>query len=711
MMRGFFFTRLIFCLAVAGVAAAWSSRALAFDDTASAAHAELSLTPSVRSVLPGQPFWAVLEMDLEDGWHVYWRNPGDSGFPVAIVWDLPDGFSAEAHLWPLPERIREADMVTYGYERNVTFLTRIIPAQPLLPGEPVAINAAVNFLACKLICVPGSVNLSLTFPRPADKPVLPEDEINSILSRVPSRDVPWEIEAAREPGALLISARVRAGHGPDLAGPVYFFPFESGIVDHAAEQDFIVRKNGFDLRVPLSGLFDAGVERAGGVLAAYRSGRDDGPVFGWEIDAPVMTRGFSGVAGPAGKSPLTVWAAVVFAFLGGIILNLMPCVLPVLSIKVLGLVRQAGESRGKVLQHGLAFAFGIVSAFWGLAGLLAVLRLAGARVGWGFQFQSPVFLVVMIFLFLTIALNFFGVFEAVPGLTRLSPGAVPPAGTLKGSFLNGVLATVVATPCTAPFMGTALGFALVQPVGVAWLVFTALGLGMALPYLLLTLSPALLGRLPKPGPWMVTMKQSFGFVLLGTVAWLTGVLGNQRGVAEVKIAGLGLVAFAFGIWLLNRGPGKKKALLRLVVAWALILGAFGYVVRAVQTVPPGARVGAVSGEEEVIWRTYSPELLEGLRQQGVPVFVDFTASWCLTCQLNKSTALGRPEVLAAFREKGVVLVRADWTSYDPAITDALAALGKTSIPVYLLYPAGEDEPLVLPELLTARTVYQYLDRL
>lgn len=710
MTRGLFFTRLIFCLAVAGVSAAGPSCAAAFDDTALVAHAELSLTPSVRSVAPGQPFWAALEMDLEDGWHVYWRNPGDSGFPVTIVWDLPDGFSAEAHLWPLPERIREADMVTYGYERNVTFLTRIIPAQPLLPGETVAINAAVNFLACKLICVPGSVNLSLTFPRPADKPVLPEDEINSILSRGPSRDVPWEIEAVRESGALLISARARAGQAPaDPAGPVYFFPFESELIDHAADQDFIARKNGFDLRVTLSSLFDPGVERVTGVLAADRSGRAGSSASGWEIDAPVINRKLSRVFGPAGTSPLTVWAAVVFAFMGGIILNLMPCVLPVLSIKVLGLVRQAGESRTKALQHGLAFAFGIVSAFWGLAGLLVVMRLAGSRVGWGFQFQSPVFLVGMIFLFLTIALNFFGVFEVIPGMTKVSLGVVPPAGSLKGSFLNGVLATVVATPCTAPFMGTALGFAVVQPVGVAWLVFTALGLGMALPYLLLSLNPALLGRVPKPGPWMVTMKRSFGFVLLGTVAWLTGVLGVQRGVAEMKTAGLGMVVFAFGIWLLNRDSGKKRMVIRKVAAGALILGAFGYVARAVHLAPPGARIGVVAGEE--VWREYSPELLDGLRQQGVPVFVDFTASWCLTCQLNKSTTLWRPEVLEAFREKGVALVRADWTSYDPAITDALAVLGKTSIPVYLLYPAGEDEPLVLPELLTPRIIYQYLDRL
>lgn len=697
------FSILLVFLLVFGIAGGKNSCAQA-DDTASTAHAFLRVIPSVTQVSAGDAFWVGLQMEMEPGWHVYWRNPGDSGFSVNLTWLLPEGFKAGEMIWPLPDRIEEEGLVTYGYPDQADFLTQIFVAENISNDEPVRVKLLVKFLACKEICVPGSADLEITFPLDEQQEILTDQDIASFFNTVPLTDAPWQIQVQQDADALIFTGRPQ-GNKIESIKRIVFFPYEPEIIDNAADQDLVWDKEVFHLRVPFSPLFDGELADISGVLVADQPWRSDGIWHGLEIDSPV----FLGELDTAEVTPtIHLLGAILFAFLGGIILNLMPCVLPVLSIKVLSLVGQAGEKKADVLRHGLAFAFGIVAAFWALAGLLIIFRFFGASVGWGFQFQSPVFLVLMIYLFLFIALNLFGLFEIGQSFTRVSVVKVTTA-RLTGSFLNGVLATVVATPCTAPFMGAALGYALSQSLGVAFLVFTALGVGMALPYLLLSMNPKWLARVPRPGPWMVSMKQFFGFVLLGTVGWLIWVLGIQRGVESVSAVLFGLVLFAFGIWLMGRGTQiKAKIIWRGFGILCVLTAVFFGILQTRQDLP--LKVDKLAGQKGV-WQRYSPSLLENLRRQNVPVFVDFTASWCLTCQVNKATTLNRSEVIAAFDAKGVHLLKADWTNYDPMITRALEDLGKSSIPVYLLYLPSSADPLVLPELLTPQIVGEYLQRI
>jgi thiol:disulfide interchange protein len=406
------------------------------------------------------------------------------------------------------------------------------------------------------------------------------------------------------------------------------------------------------------------------------------------------------------------------AFAGGIVLNLMPCVLPVLSLKVFDLVQRAGRKRGHLLAHGLSFTAGTVTSFWALAGLLIALRRAGQGVGWGFQLQSPSFLVILCALFTFFALHLFGVFEMGYLFTRLGRRGGQDAG-LGGSFLAGVTATLVATPCTGPYMGTAMAYAFTQSPAVSFLVFTALALGVSFPYLLLSAAPGLARFLPKPGPWMVHLKQFMGFPLLATALWLAWVFGRQTSTdAMALLLGLmivaGLSAWVVGTWMHLRHPGHIR-LTAALVALVLFLPALGWVLMGVRNLPPMMPVPAVSGPAAVLnadstiaWREFTPETLARLRAEERAVFIDFTADWCITCKVNERVALNRPEVARAFARHGVVGLKADWTNSDEAVTKALEGYGRNSIPLYVYYPAGHSEPRLLPQILTPQGVVDAL---
>jgi thiol:disulfide interchange protein DsbD len=400
------------------------------------------------------------------------------------------------------------------------------------------------------------------------------------------------------------------------------------------------------------------------------------------------------------------------AFLGGLILNLMPCVLPVLSLKVLGFVRQAGEKH--VWRHGVAFTAGVLVSFWALAGLLLALRAGGERIGWGFQLQSPAFVAMLAVLFLLIALNLLGVFEV--GMSMVGAGnRVQGASGLASSFWSGLLATVVATPCTAPFMGSALGFGLSQAPARSLLVFTALGLGMSAPYLLLSASPRLLRFVPKPGPWMTRFKEVLAVPMLATVVFLAWLLGQQTGVDGIAWLLAGLVPVGLGAWIYGRASqaaleGRPH---RVSMAWAgglVVAGAALVLMRATTLLPVSAASPTVAGADALGWEPFSVERRDELTAKGTPVFIDFTASWCLSCQVNERVALDTPAVRAKLREHGVALLKADWTRRDDRITNALASYGREGVPLYVLYGRQPNAPpRLLPEVLTQGIVLSALD--
>jgi thiol:disulfide interchange protein DsbD len=481
----------------------------------------------------------------------------------------------------------------------------------------------------------------------------------------------------------------------------YFFAAATGTVEPAAPQVLHAgtAKHRLDIAPARSG--PEPLSRLEGVLWA------DGRAI--EVDVPVTALASippppPPARGGVGGLPL----ALAFAFLGGLILNLMPCVLPVLSLKVLGFVKQAGDDAGQARVHGLVFTAGVLVSFWALAGLLLVLRAGGQHVGWGFQLQSPGFVVFLAFLFFLLGLNLFGVFEV--GSSLIAAGNIAAGRTgLAHSFWNGVLATVVATPCTAPFMGSALGYGLSQPAAVSLLIFTALGLGMAAPYLVLSVSPRLMSFLPRPGAWMEGFKQLMGFCLMATVVALVWLFGRQGGTDAMALVLGALLVAGLGAWLYGRPSATpRRRAIRMAVSAALVIAglALGF-----SQARPDAAARTTGGAADPRWEPWSEARLAGLRAQGKPVFVDFTAAWCLTCQVNEKMALDTREVVDRFESEGVVLLQADWTTGDERITQALASYGRQGVPVYVLYgrePGGA--PHLLPEVLTPGVVFAALDR-
>lgn len=485
-----------------------------------------------------------------------------------------------------------------------------------------------------------------------------------------------------------------------------FFPHAGLVIESAAPQRLESRSGSYRLAMTPDPNAEGKPERLTGVLVYSVAG---GARSGIEIDVPVSSGAASaGTTGAAGW-PL----ALTFAFLGGLILNLMPCVLPVLSLKVLGIVEHSGERDGRAWRHGAVFAIGVLVTFWALAGVLLALRAAGQHVGWGFQLQSPPFLAFLSGLFLILALNLLGIFEIGASLTRAGGLEAKTAG-LTGSFGSGVLATVAATPCTAPFMGSALGFALGQPAGMTLLVFTALGLGMATPYVVLTASPGLLRFVPKPGPWMNTMKQVMGFLLLAVVVALVWLFGHLTGIDGVGylLAGLlflGIAGWAYGHAQTGRARSRARGIAYASAAVLLVAG-LGLGIGGTRTAPSATAPNAPHATAAGGWEPYTAARVEALRAEGKPVFIDFTAAWCLTCQVNERVALAHPKVAKRFQDEGVALLKADWTRRDDEITQALAGYGRQGVPVYILYGRESGSaPRFLPELLTPAIVLSALD--
>jgi thiol:disulfide interchange protein DsbD len=675
-------------------------------------HSEASLVADVQAVAPGEPFTVGLRIGMDPHWHSYWTNPGDAGMPTRIDWTLPDGFSASDFSWPYPKRIAVEPLMSYAYEDEVVLLMEVTPPDAI-SGSSVTFEGKATWLICEEICLPAEEEVSLTLPVATAGALAQHDPVGGALidryrARVPVDSPAWAHAARRTDGGFDLLLQP----GPDAETAAldgaYFFVSTGQTLDHAAEQTLRQTDEGYALALTGSDYAAGPTERLTGILVAPEGQTLDGTNRAIRIDAPVVdsldaapTEGESGGVG--------LWGAIGLAFLGGIMLNLMPCVFPILSIKILGFAQSASDAPAVQRKLGWAFAGGVLVSFWALAGLLLALRVAGEGIGWGFQLQSPVFVGAMALLMFGLGLNLLGVFEIGMGVSGRAAQLDRHEG-LAGAFGSGALATLVATPCTAPLMGAALGWALVQPAAVALAVFTALGVGMALPYVALTHAPALAAKLPRPGPWMVRLKQALAFPLFATAVWLTWVFALQSGVDSAALLLGAMLALAFAGWVVHAWPAHGMSVRTRAVTRTLagvgVLSALALVVLGANQSDPAA---ASDPSMEADWQPYSAAAVEAAREAGQPVFVDFTAAWCLTCQVNKRVALHTETASQAFERQNVARFRADWTNRDPAITEALADLGRSGVPVYAYYPAGSDAPTLLPEVLTPQLVVDALE--
>jgi|CZKF01.1.fsa_nt_gi thiol:disulfide interchange protein DsbD len=667
----------------------------------------------VELLVPGDSLYSSDELNdaglyfkLEPGWHIYWKNPGDAGEPPHVKWTLPAGITARPIQFPAPKRLPLGPLMDYGYENEVLFPLKLHVADGVKAG-PVKLHAKVDWLVCRERCIPGKTELEVQrnvyvglydILTPKDitltQQFFQRDNSKS-LPAIP-KPFPANHKAVFQPTKEGFRLSVETGQRETTAA---FFPEDQDILSNPAQQKLTPTANGIILDLKKDANLTANPAQLKGVLELF-GGR------AYEITALPGT--------VAAQAPSQFWLELLrtsgLAFLGGLLLNLMPCVFPVLFLKGLALVHTGHKELHRLRTHGLVYAAGILVSFWALVGVLLGLRAAGATLGWGFQFQSPVFLALMAGLLFFLGLSLAGQFEI--GLTLTSAGGSLAAKQgYTGSFFTGVLAVVVATPCTAPFMGAAIGYALSASALVTFAVFTALALGLAAPYVALTLQPAWTRILPKPGAWMEVLRQAISIPIFITVIWLAWVLAQAYGAGVLAALLASFLLLAIAGWFLGRWPAKRWATgaAALIVLGVIALAVLGQRLLVESAGKPGST--NLDSVAAIGWEPWSAEAVSHYQAQGRPVFVDFTAAWCLSCQVNERIALNQPEVQKAFASANVALLRADWTRHDEAITQALTALGRSGVPAYALYVPGETNSRLLPEVLTPGIVINALAKL
>ncbi len=677
------------------------------------------------SVQPGRPFWVAVRLDMEQGWHAYWKNPGSAGFASSVEWQLPDGFQAEGSRWPTPERLEQGEGVIYGYHEVLTLLTKVTPPETLKTGEEFEINADLVWLVCSdSTCLPGKHSLKLTLKTSAETPKINSTAVSIFTharERLPTQN--HQVIAREKDRAIELEL---TDHSRTFEH-AYFYPE----IDGAIQDTQKLAVNSFTSRhvfqLPVHEDAESPASRVKGLLVLKDASGKEVDVI--EVAAPVSKVGEEvAMADPvsAASVPLQfeggfLWA-LVLAFAGGMILNLMPCVLPVISLKIFSFVKMAGENRWKIVQHGLLFTLGVLVSFWTLAGILISLQAYGQMVGWGFQLQEPIFVALLAALLFVFGLSLFGMFEVGTMFSswagQKESDAKQKSGGAAAAFLSGVLATAVATPCTGPFLGSALGFAMTLSAPLSLMIFTAIALGMSFPYLLISAYPPLIKFLPKPGNWMVTFKEFLGFCMIATTLWLVWVFGAQTSYDALFTLLTGFLILAVACWIYGRwgAPSRKKFVRIGALAFAFMIGAFGFyeVIHSSFEVSHSEELVAMAGpapKEHNIrnWEPFSKERLEELRKQGTPVFIDYTAKWCLICQTNHKVLENR-EVSEKMARLGVVKMLADWTKKNPEISRELQTYGRNGVPLYVLY--GKDgKSVILPQVLTPDTVVHYLDQI
>ncbi|MDX5362626.1 MAG: thioredoxin family protein [Pseudazoarcus pumilus] len=669
-------------------------------------HVSARLVASSESVAPGDTVTLGVAKTIIPKWHTYWQNPGDSGLATTITWDVPAGVEVGDIQWPAPERHALGPVTNYGYEGEVTLLSPLTVPADAEPGSTLALRAAVSWLVCADICIPEDVELTLDLPVAAQTGGVAHPAITAARARLPQPS-PWAARhAVHEEG---VRVAIDTGALPADATDLWFYPFEWGRIDHSAPQQLSRTAEGIVLQAP-RGQAPARDAPLGGVLVIREQTADGVLTTAFELDAPRVDAVAAGEpltpASDGGAPSIGLGLALLFALAGGLILNLMPCVFPVLAMKVLALVRTGGDA-GSVRGHGLAYLAGVLASFALLALVVLALQQGGARLGWGFQFQSPVFVVLVAWLLFAVGLNLSGVFTIGGSFAGIGQ-ALTARGGHSGSFFTGVLAAVVATPCTAPFMGAAIGFAMTQPPLSLLLTFLALGLGLALPFVVLAFRPALVARMPRPGPWMERFKQLLAFPMYGAAVWLLWVLALQAGANGVLVAAGGMLAIALAAWLYDatwHAGARLRRSAQLVAAALLVATVAVGSGLATQTVPTAQAQGALLKHE-----AWTPQRFDALRAEGRAVFVNMTAAWCITCIVNEQVALERAEVAAAFAELDIAYLKGDWTNQDAAIGEVLASFGRSGVPLYLYYPPQRDaQAVVLPQILTPDIVLNALD--
>jgi thiol:disulfide interchange protein len=662
------------------------------------------LLADTNAIVPGKPFTVGLLLRMAPGWHTYWKFSGDAGLPTELKWKLPPGWKIGEVQWPIPlKTIDPGDIQTYGYVDEI-LLTQEVTPSPKIEKSTIKLVADASWLVCEKICIPGSATLELELPVSASSQPA-NTELFARYRRLLPQNWPGPNVATAEWGRVGSDLRLKITSETLANYPaVDFFPLpdEGTVVGHPTVESR--NKNEIVFRIPIESSGKNLSSMAGLVVFSQKPNGEDRA--GWQI----TTASIASTVRPApGRGVLTF---LLFGFIGGMILNLMPCVLPVISLKIFGFIQQAGQSRQKILRSGIAFTLGIFAWFIALALLLIALKVAGHDVTWGgFQFTNPYFVLVLSVIVLVFALNLFGVFEiSLP--QRFSRGLLSTSERKDdlGSFFQGVFATVLATPCTAPFLGTALGFAFSQSPAIILAIFIAIAAGMSAPYLLLSAQPAWLRFLPRPGAWMLHVKQFMGFLLLATLVFLLYVLGAQRGLegaiwASCFLLVISVACWMKGVFVVPTASATKRGIV-LVLILVIVLGSGIYFIGDKFH---SANVASASSQLRGDWQGFTPERLQAELEQGHTVFVDFTAAWCLTCKFNEANVLESQDVREAFQRRGIVKMKADWTNGDPVITKLLQQFGRPGVPLYVLYPRKNEEPIVFPELLTKSMVLEKLE--
>ena len=685
-----------------------------------------------------------MDMKMDAGWHTYWKNPGDSGIATTIKWDLPPGVTAGEIQWPLPEKIPPAEVTTYGYVHEVMLLVPLTLATHLNAG-PLVLKADVSWLECMESCVPGSTNVETMLNIGGEtKTSAGAALIESWKSKLPKTlsgsdwniRAWWKKPASGDTRSLAIEGLIRGNMAGKLPDKFDFFPDanENFEIQSAIEKvsgtkaDFcfgkIVKKYSGDWPKQISGVLVMGVDGAFPLdgIEVKLSVSDQTPADE-AIHSQITPESSTGVSPLlAGETPALLsrplWKMLIYAFIGGLILNLMPCVLPVIALKILGFVSEAKSEPRHIRAMGLVYAIGVLVSFLALAAIVIGVKAAGHQAGWGMQFGSPIFLVCLTVLVTLVALNLFGVFEVTLGGRALdAAGNLASKHGAAGAFFNGVLATVLATPCTAPFLSIALGFAFAQSAGFIVLIFLAVGIGLAAPYVVLSWNPAWLKFLPKPGAWMEKFKIAMGFPMLATTAWLFNLAAGSYG-KNVLWLGLFLVVIAFVAWVFGEffQRGRKRRGIALVITLVLLIGGYAYALEnQLHWREPVAETSATGSLKEspdgIDWQPWSPLAVAKARSEGHPVLVDFTADWCLTCQVNKKTSIEIPPVRAKLKELNAIAFIGDYTRTPDNITTELQHYNRAGVPLVLIYPkTAAAPPIVLPEVLTPGIVLGALDR-